>query len=143
MSQSETRRQKRRAERLRAARKFPITRKVGNHMGAQGDCFPIYERLLWLALIAAAAYFAANRGACSNPDACPCAPAVEAAPAPTPARPTDPPAAESIPQKAIVGRRRDGNWVRLEIKDGLVEETVISQGVLRPGERSPLGDPSP
>lgn len=112
-------------------------------MGAQGDCFPIHERLLWLALIAAAAYFAANRGACSNPDACPCAPAVEAAPAPTPARPIDPPSAESIPQKAIVGRRRDGNWVRLEIKDGLVEETVISQGVLRPGERPPLGDPSP
>lgn len=142
MSQSEQRRLSRRAARLRAARKFPITRKVGRGM-ANDNCFPVWERIGWLLLIAAAAYFAANRGACSNPDACPCAPAVEAAPAPTPARPIDPPAAESIPQKAIVGRRRDGNWVRLEIKDGLVEETIISQGVLRPGERSPLGDQAP
>lgn len=145
MSQSEKRRQRRRAGRLRAARKSPITRKVGNHMGAQGDCFPLHERILWLVVIAAAAFVGSRVkvGVINTPDACPCAPAVEAAPAPTPARPVDPPAAESIPQKAIVGRRRDGNWVRVEVDKGQIIETIISQGVLRPGERSPLGDQAP
>lgn len=107
------------------------------------NCFPVWERIGWLLLIAGAAYLAANRGACSSPDACPCAPAVEASPVPTPARPIDPPAVEGMPQKAIVGRRRDGNWVRVEVDKGQIIETIISQGVLRPGERPPLGDPSP
>jgi hypothetical protein len=107
---------------------------------ANDNCFPVWERIGWLLLIAAAAYFAANRGACNNPDACPCAPSVESSPEPTPARPIESPSVEGMPQKAIVGRRRDGNWVRVEVDKGQIIETVISQGVIRPGERGAIGE---
>jgi hypothetical protein len=100
--------------------------------GDSRPCFPLFERLLWLAIFAGAAYFGAARGTpAPSPEVCPCP-----APCPCPRpRRDDLPTVEAAPQRAIVGRRRDGQWVRVDVVDGVVEETVISQGVVRPPGR--------
>lgn len=89
------------------------------------NCFPVGERFLWLVVIGCAAFAGANVRVESAPCCCP-APPPASSPRVAPISP------ESAPQKALVGRRRDGQWVRVEEHDGQLEETVISQGVVKP-----------
>lgn len=100
-------------------------------------CSPI-EKLIVALLVAAAAFIGSGLGVkVQTTDACPCAPATEIKPQ------REPPQVESGGQKAMVYRRRDGQWSRVEIKNGEVQETVISQGVVRPPGAGHIGESVP
>lgn len=105
-----------------------------------GCCFTLPQRVLLLALVAVTAFLGAMQGA-KQSDCCP-APQLQE-PQPTPARPRVDPQAESGGQRSLVFRRRDGQWIRAEVIDGDLQESVISQGVVRPGDRGQTGGLGP